>query len=277
MALFSEQQILEQEGVIRLSVFIAVFILMALAETLSPKKQRQMPRHKRWVTNWALVIVNGIALRYLTPILAIGMAEVVMAKQWGLLNLLQLPFLSQIILAIVMLDLLIYFQHVVSHKVPIFWRFHRVHHVDRDIDVTTGFRFHTVEIVLSMLFKLACVFVLGAPVIAVFIFELILNGAALFNHSNVRIPFKIDRLFRWVIVTPDMHRVHHSVIPKETNSNYGFFLSIWDKLFKSYTEQPKEGHDSMVIGLAEYQNEKPSSLVWSLLFPFEKNNKPTER
>lgn len=267
---FSEQS----QGLIRLSVFIGIFALMAMLEILLPRKQRTMPKVNRWVTNWSLVVIDSVALQFLVPVLAVGVALIATEKGWGLLSVLMLPSWLQIIVAVVLLDMLIYAQHVVTHKIPILWRFHRVHHVDRDIDVTTGARFHPVEIILSMLFKLLCIIALGAPAIAVFLFEVILNASAMFNHSNVKLPLSVDRVVRLFVVTPDMHRVHHSIIQKETDSNYGFFLSIWDRLFRTYIDQPREGHNDMTIGLADYQDDKPASLLWCLLFPF-KSNKPS--
>ncbi|MDY7098154.1 MAG: sterol desaturase family protein, partial [Pseudomonadota bacterium] len=191
-------------------------------------------------------------------------------RGWGLLNLVALPFWVEVLIAIVLLDFAVWAQHVASHKIPILWRFHKVHHADRDIDVTTGARFHPVEILLSMLYKLACVIVLGPAAVAVFLFEVILNASAMFNHSNVRLPARFDALLRSLIVTPDMHRVHHSAIQRETDSNYGFFLSLWDKVFGVHIAQPELGHDRMVIGLDEYQDDAPSSLRWSLAEPFRK-------
>ena len=202
------------------------------------------------------------------PILAMGAAAIATEKGWGLFNLLDMPVVIEIFLAVIVFDMLIYLQHILSHHVPIIWRFHKVHHADRDIDVTTGARFHPIEIVFSMALKIFFVILLGPAVVAVFLFEIILNTSAMFNHSNVRIPPAFDRLLRVFIVTPDMHRVHHSVYREETNSNFGFFLSLWDRLFRTYRGQPKDGHDGMTIGLAEHQTKSPNRLLWSLLLPF---------
>ncbi|MEL7517682.1 MAG: sterol desaturase family protein [Pseudomonadota bacterium] len=260
---------LEQfEAPIRLGVFAGVFILMASLEAIFPRKARVQTRGRRWLTNWTLVIIDTAALRIFVPVLAVGMANIAAQNGWGLFNLLSGPAWLKVLLAIALLDLAVYAQHVASHRIPILWRFHKVHHADRDIDVTTGARFHPAEIVFSMGYKLACVVLLGAPAIAVFLFEIMLNASAMFNHSNVRLPSTVDRLVRLVVITPDMHRVHHAVHMRETNSNYGFFLSAWDKLFGTYIDQPKDGHDAMAIGLAEHQDEKPASLLWSLLLPF---------
>lgn len=255
---------------IRLGVFAGVFLLMTLLEFCLPKKERVEPRHKRWFTNLGLVVVDSIALRLLFPILAVGMAEIATQKGWGLFSLTDFPYWFEVLLAAVLLDGAIYSQHVASHKIPMLWRFHKVHHADRDIDASTGIRFHPVEIVLSMLYKFALVCLLGAPALGVFIFEVVLNGSAMFNHANLRLPLWLDKIIRVVFVTPDMHRVHHSIIHRETDSNYGFNLSIWDKLFGTYIDQPEKGHAEMTIGLKEYQTSKPSSLIWSLLLPFRK-------
>jgi len=260
---------LEQgEGMIRLIIFVGVFVIMVLAETFAPRKQRALPRTQRWFTNVSLVIIDSVAVRVFIPILAISAADFATQNSWGLLSLIAAPVWVKAVIAIVLLDLLIYLQHIASHKLPILWRFHKVHHVDRDIDVTTGARFHPIEILLSMAFKLLCIIALGAPAIAVFVFEVILNASAMFNHSNVKLPLPLDRIIRQFIVTPDMHRVHHSIQQHETDSNYGFFLAVWDRLFKTYIAQPQAGHNNMVIGLAEYQSNKPASLIWSLLLPF---------
>ncbi|MEM7281012.1 MAG: sterol desaturase family protein [Pseudomonadota bacterium] len=258
----------EHENIIRLTFFAGVLLLMALLETLFPRRGRTQRRRSRWSTNLALIVIDTMALRLLVPIVAMGMAAIAAEKGWGLFNLVSLPSWVEIAFAVIALDFLIYVQHVASHKIPLLWRLHQVHHADRDIDVTTGVRFHPVEIVLSMFYKVVCVLLLGPAVAAVFLFEVLLNACALFNHSNVRLPLRLDHLLRSFLVTPDMHRVHHSAVPTETNSNYGFSLSIWDRLFKTYVAQPRHGHDDMTIGLTEYQNPRPSQLVWSLVLPF---------
>jgi len=265
----------QNESIIRLSVFLGVFVLMAVLETMQPKKIRVLPQPQRWFTNISLVAIDTLTLRLAFPLLAVGAAELATAQGWGVLSLVPLPFWLEVALSVALLDMLIYAQHVAFHKAPILWRLHRVHHADRDMDVTTGIRFHPIEISLSMLYKLVCVLALGAPAISVFILEVLLNASALFNHANFRLPDRIDRLIRLFIVTPDMHRVHHSIDPEETDSNYGFFLSIWDRLFRTYIPQPKKGHDAMIIGIANYQDDKPSSLSWSILLPFvETRSKP---
>lgn len=263
----------QNEAVIRMSVFAGVFTVMAILETLFPRKTRTQGRLHRWTTNWILVVANTAALRVILPVLAVEMALISAANGWGLLNLTSLPVWMEIMLAVLALDCLVYAQHVATHKIPILWRLHKVHHADRDIDVTTGARFHPVEIVLSMVFKLGCVLALGPSAAAVILFEVILNASAMFNHSNVKLPIWADRVLRVFIVTPDVHRVHHSVVHTETDSNYGFFLTLWDRLFGTYTAQPSAGHDGMTIGLSEYQSGKPAQLLWSLFVPFQM--KPT--
>ena len=209
------------------------------------------------------------------PILAVGAATIAAQNGWGLMNLVALPTSIKIILAIILLDGAIYAQHVATHKIPLLWRLHKVHHADRDIDVTTGARFHPIEILISMLYKIVVVIALGAPAVAVFIFEVILNASAMFNHANWKMPQPLDKVLRLLIVTPDMHRVHHSVIHGETDSNYGFFLSVWDRLFGTYIPQPKAGHDEMVIGLDTLQSPDPGTLIWSLTAPFQNESAHT--
>ncbi len=257
------------EGAIRLTVFASVLLAMALAEALFPRKRRTQARSQRWFTNGALVVIDTIVVRLVFPILAVGVALWSAARGWGFFNLIDLPVWLEIVLAIMLLDVAVYAQHVASHKIPILWRVHKVHHVDRDIDVTTGARFHPVEIVLSMAFKLAVVVLLGPAAVAVFLFEVILNASAMFNHSNVKLPLWLDKGLRALIVTPDMHRVHHSIIHRETDSNYGFCVSLWDRLFRTYQSQPEHGHEGVTIGLAEHQDNAPSSLWWSLMLPFK--------
>ena len=265
--------ILTHETSLRLGVFASVLLIMMLAESLLPRKERVMGRGRRWTSNLLLIVIDSLFVRLLFPIVAVGFAAFAAAKGWGFFNIADLPIWLEVTLAIIILDMMIYWQHVASHHIPFLWAMHKVHHADRDIDVTTGSRFHPIEIGLSMLFKMGLVILLGAPVIAVIIFEIILNGCAMFNHSNVKLADRLDRVLRRFIVTPDMHRVHHSIIEAETNSNYGFSLSLWDRIFKSYTAQPSQGHDGMVIGLAEHQTSGPASLTWSLLLPFGKGLK----
>lgn len=257
------------EGILRMTAFIGVLIVMMQFEYLIPRKARSLPRKERWITNTLLVVINTVILKLVMPVLAVTMATIASANGWGLFALLDWPIWLEIITAIIVLDMCIYAQHWASHKIPILWRFHQVHHADRDIDVTTGLRFHPIEILFSMAYKLLLVVILGPAAVAVIVFEIILNASAMFNHSNVRLPLNVDKILRKIIVTPDMHRVHHSVIRHETDSNYGFFLSIWDRLYRTYIPQPKDGHDDMKIGLLEYQTRDPASIAWSLLLPFK--------
>lgn len=261
---------LDNENLIRTGTFITMVCVMLLLEALFPRKTRTQPRQGRWLTNLGIVVLDSIALRLLVPLLAIEVADQMAARHWGLFNQLDWPMWLEIIICVLLLDMLIYWQHVLSHRIPILWKFHQVHHADRDIDATTGVRFHPVEIVLSMIYKIFWVVVLGPAAMAVFLFEVILNACAVFNHANLSLPRPLDAVLRVFIVTPDMHRVHHSVIPDETNSNYGFNISLWDRIFRSYKPQPDAGHDAMTIGLTQYQDSKPSSLLWCLQLPFVK-------
>jgi len=261
--------ILTHESGLRLGVFLSILLVMMAAEAMFPRKARVMGRGRRWTSNLLLIVIDGLFVRFVFPIVAVGVALIAVEREWGLFNLVDLPVWLEVTASIIILDMLIYWQHVASHHIPFLWSLHKVHHADRDIDVTTGSRFHPIEIGLSMGYKMLLVALLGAPVLAVIIFEIILNGCAMFNHSNVKLPLRFDRILRRFIVTPDMHRVHHSTRVSETNSNYGFSLSLWDRLFRSYTAQPREGHDDMVIGLEEYQSNGPASLTWSLWLPLK--------
>lgn len=263
---------MENETLIRLSVFIGLFALFASLEMLFPKRKLKESKSRRWFTNWSITVLDNITLRVLAfalPLLAIGAALDADANNWGLLNTLSLSAPIETLIAILVLDFAIWAQHLITHKVPFLWRFHRVHHSDRDIDVSTAIRFHPIEIAFSMGLKVALVYVLGPSAFAVILFEIILNGTAMFNHANIRLPLGLDRLIRLILVTPDMHRVHHSDNRWEHDSNYGFALSIWDRLFGTYIPQPKLGHDDMTIGL-EWQDDKPAKLGWSLWLPFQK-------
>lgn len=261
--------VLNHEASLRLGIFISILVLMMGFEAVFPRKTRALGRTRRWTSNLLIVIIDSIFVRFLFPIVAVGVAALSVKNGWGFFNFTPLPDWLEIAIAIILLDMAIYWQHVAFHRIPFFWSFHKVHHVDRDIDVTTGLRFHPIEIGFSLVYKLAVVLILGAPVLAVILFEIILNGCAMFNHSNVKLPLSVDRILRRFIVTPDMHRVHHSTRMGETNSNYGFSISLWDRIFRSYIDQPEAGHDDMVIGLEEHQSMGPSSLTWSLLLPFK--------
>jgi sterol desaturase/sphingolipid hydroxylase (fatty acid hydroxylase superfamily) len=260
------------ETFVRLSVFMAVFAVMALFELARPRRRLTAPKGQRWLTNLAIVAIDNVVVRLMAmlavPVAAVAAAAYARAQGLGFFNWLVWPEWLETILAIVVLDFAIWLQHVASHKMPAFWRLHQVHHADPDIDVSTGIRFHPIEITLSMLWKIAVVFVLGASPLAVFLFEIILNASALFSHANVALPGALDRVLRLLIVTPDMHRTHHSVLRREHNSNYGFNFSIWDRLFGTYTAEPEKGHKNMTIGLAPYQSKAPTKLTWSLSLPF---------
>ncbi|MBU2981955.1 sterol desaturase family protein [Lentibacter algarum] len=263
---------MEHETLFRLSVFLGLFVLLALAEALLPRRARRTPRSQRWVANWGLSLLNTATLWLLAlalPLLAVGAALDASASDLGLFNALNWPLWVEIILAILIFDFAIWAQHLITHKVPLLWRLHRVHHADTETDVTTAIRFHPVEIALSMLLKIGLVYLIGPSALAIILFEVLLNGTAMFNHANLRLPLPFDRALRLVLVTPDMHRVHHSVHRAEHDSNYGFSLSLWDRLFHTYIAQPSEGHDEMHIGL-QWQDERPSKLGWSLWLPFTK-------
>ena len=260
------------EAIIRLVVFLGLFVLFAGLEAIAPRRRRHLPRASRWFTNISFTVLNTLALRAVAvamPFLAIGAAVDAWRHGWGLLNQVQWPWLVEGLLALLVLDFAIWVQHWVTHKVPLFWRFHRVHHADRDMDVTTGIRFHPVEIAASMGLKIGLIYLLGPMAVAVLVFEVLLNGTTLFNHANLRLPLWLDRAVRLVLVTPDMHRVHHSAQRQEHDSNFGFALSIWDRIFGTYRAQPDGGHDGMTVGL-EWQDARPARLDWSLLLPFRR-------
>jgi sterol desaturase/sphingolipid hydroxylase (fatty acid hydroxylase superfamily) len=260
------------DGAIRLAAFVGILVLMALAEVLWPKRKLEVAKPGRWITNLGIGVVDALLLRLLAmlavPVAAVAAGFYAERHGIGLLNQVEWPRWLKLVIALLALDLAIWAQHLVSHKVPIFWRLHQVHHADRDFDVTTAIRFHPIEIGLSMLWKIVVVLVIGASPLAVFLFEVILNGCAMFNHANLALPRWLDSVLRLFIVTPDMHRVHHSVLHREHDSNYGFNLSIWDRLFRTYTAQPEAGHQGMTIGLPRYQNLNPTRFDWSLLLPF---------
>lgn len=263
--------VLAHETAIRLAAFAGLLALFVAAEALWPRRARVQPRAPRWTTNLALGLIDAVLVRILVPVLAAGAALWAERQGIGLLNSLPEVAVSgwlRVVAALVALDLVIYVQHRLFHRLTVLWRVHRVHHADRDIDATTALRFHPVEILLSMLVKIAAVVALGAPVVAVVLFEVILNGVAMFNHANLRLPAGLDGALRLVVVTPDMHRVHHSVLPAETDSNFGFNLSLWDRLFRTYRAQPARGHERMTIGLAGCQDDRPMRLGFALALPF---------
>ena len=264
-----EQWILANEALIRGIVFAFIFVAMMCWEMLAPRRTLALSRLQRWGNNIGLFLLNSLLLRLLFPAAAVGMALAVNARDWGLLNQFEMPGWGEIVIALVLLDLAIWLQHWLMHRVPLLWRLHRVHHADLDFDLTTGFRFHTLEIILSMLFKGLFILLLGPAVIAVLIFEVVLNAMAVFNHSNISLPAPAESWLRRLVVTPDMHRVHHSIEFRETNSNYGFNLSIWDRMFRTYIDQPQSGHDNMTIGIPKFRDpSQVDRLPGMLLLPF---------
>lgn len=259
--------LLEYEPKIRLAAFFGILAAMMLWELAAPRRRREVPRVIRWSNNLALVVVDTAILRLAFPVLAVGLSGLAQARGWGLFNVLDLPLWVEVVAAFLILDLAIYLQHVLFHAVPGLWRLHRMHHADLDFDATTGLRFHPVEIVLSMAIKLAIVGAVGAPPVAVLVFEVILNATSLFNHGNVRLPPAVDRILRLVLVTPDMHRVHHSSDPRETNSNFGFSVPWWDWLLGTYVAQPAKGHEGMEIGIEQFRTERDLWLDRMLIQP----------
>ncbi|HEX9810369.1 MAG TPA: sterol desaturase family protein [Alphaproteobacteria bacterium] len=260
----------EHESAVRLGAFAVVLAAMAAWEGLAPRRARAVPRLRRWPGNLGIVAINAVLVRLLFPTAVVGVALWAEAQGLGLFNrVAAAPWLA-LAASVIALDLVIYGQHVAFHYVAVLWRLHRMHHTDLDIDLTTGVRFHPVEILLSILLKFAAVLALGAPAAAVVLYEVLLNGASVFNHGNVRLPLRLDRVLRAVVVTPDMHRVHHSVIRRETDSNFGNFLSVWDRLFGTYRAQPERGHDAMTIGLPEFRDPGESRLDRLLLNPFRR-------
>lgn len=246
--------IMTHEPAIRLAAFAGVLAAVALWEALRPKRPRLFSRWRRWPSNLAIVALNSAVARALLPLTAVALATLGQQRGWGLLNNVGLDGALKIVIAVVALDLVIYFQHVLFHAAPALWRLHRMHHADLDFDVTTGARFHPGEIILSAGLKLAAIAALGASPLAVLIFEVLLNATAMFNHANAGLPKGVDRVLRWIVVTPDMHRVHHSILPQETNSNFGFNLPWWDRLFGTYRAAPAMGHEGMTIGLTEFRD-----------------------
>ena len=259
---------MKNETAIRAACFVAIFIIIAIWERLARRRPLSTPRKSRWTSNLGIMLINPFLVRLLFPVLAVTLAVKARQQGWGLLNNVNSPYGFELAAGIVVLDLAIYLQHVMFHAVPLLWRLHMMHHADLDYDLTTGLRFHPIEAVLSMVIKLSVVVACGPPPEAVVVFEVLLNGMALFNHGNIKIPIRLDSLLRLVVVTPDMHRVHHSVIIRETNSNFGFNLSCWDRLFGTYREQPSKGHDGMTIGLPQFRNPARLTLPWLLILPF---------
>lgn len=261
------EAILTAEPTLRLAAFLGILVTMAIWEVAAPRRRRDIPRVIRWTNNIALVVLDTVILRLTFPILAVGLAVMAEERGWGLFNIIDVPIWAAIVASMLLLDLAIYLQHVMFHAVPGLWRLHRMHHADLDFDTTTGLRFHPVEILISMGIKLAVVAALGPPAVAVLLFEVLLNATALFNHANINLPRRLDSVLRLVVVTPDMHRVHHSVDPRETNSNYGFNLPWWDRLLGTYVAQPAKGHTGMEIGIEQFRTRRDLWLDRMLIQP----------
>lgn len=260
--------IFENEAFIRLGFFFGTFAVMAFWEIVAPRRVLTTSKAVRWANNLGITLLDTITVRLFFSAGAVGFAILTQSRGWGLMNILAMPFWARVLVGIIALDFIIYMQHLIFHHVPLLWRLHKMHHTDLDYDVTTGTRFHPVEIIISMCIKVGAIFSLGVPPLAVLVFEVVLNATAMFNHGNVRLPAGLDRYLRLLVVTPEMHRVHHSVIIKEFNSNFGFNLPWWDRMFGTYRAQPVKGHKGMTIGLARYREARNLNL-WSLLaLPF---------
>ena len=259
--------LLANEPFIRISFFLGILLAMAAWEVVAPRRQLQISRVLRWINNLGVVVIDTILVRLTFPIVAVGLALLAEERGWGLFNLVETPAWFAFVASLLVFDLAIYLQHVIFHAVPALWRLHRMHHADLEFDVTTGLRFHPVEILLSMGIKLAVVITLGPPAVAMLVFEVLLNASSMFNHGNVRIPSDVDRLLRWIVVTPDMHRVHHSIHPQETNSNFGFNLSCWDRLLGTYRAQPRDSHQGMTIGIEQFRTRRDLWLDRMLIQP----------
>lgn len=264
-----DAMLLSHEATLRLGCFFSIFLGMALWEWLSPQRQLQVPKARRWIHNLGLVVFNTVVLRVLFPTAAVGVALMAEQQGWGLFQRISAPLVVAVGVSVLVLDFCIYMQHRLFHALPWLWRLHRVHHADLDYDVTTGARFHPIEIILSMLIKIAIVCLLGAPAVAVMLFEVLLNATAMFNHANVRLSPKVDAGLRWLLVTPDMHRVHHSVQPQEMNANFGFSVPWWDRLFGTYVSQPQGGQQGFTVGVKAFRNPaQVNTLMGMLAMPF---------
>lgn len=263
------QSILDNESLIRLSVFLGLFGIMAVLETLMPRRRRSFKRKKRWFGNIGILVLSALLARVVLPWVPVSVAIIAQTQSLGLVNFMGLDGLLPLVIGVLFLDFMIYLQHIIMHTVPVFWRLHRLHHADLDYDVTTGIRFHPFEIIISLLYKMALILVFGIDPLSVIIFEITLNGMAMFNHANVKLPLTLDRVLRWVVITPDVHRVHHSSIEAETNSNYGFNICWWDRLFGTFRAQPQLGHENMEIGLTCFRDHKQLSLTNMLAQPFK--------
>jgi sterol desaturase/sphingolipid hydroxylase (fatty acid hydroxylase superfamily) len=265
------EALLAHEPVIRLGAFLGVLAVMASWEVLAPRRRQAVGRGTRWTGNLGIVVLDSLFVRLVFPTAAVGVALIAETRGWGLLHVWEAPTWLAFLAGVILLDLAIYLQHVLFHAVPMLWRLHRVHHADLELDVTTGVRFHPIEILLSMGVKLGVVAALGTPAAAVLVFEVLLNATSMFNHGNVQLPARLESLLRWIVVTPDMHRVHHSVVPSETNSNFGFNLPWWDRLFGTYRSEPGVGHDRMTIGLDQFRDPCELRLDRMLIQPFRGN------
>mgnify|MGYP006197538521 FL=1 len=264
-----EQLILAYEPQIRLGFFVGVFVIVAHWELAAPRRVLKLSRQQRWTANLGIVVINTLTVRMVFPTAAVGIAALSAEQGWGLLNHFAVPFWLAVTLAVVAMDFVVWLQHVMVHAVPVLWRLHQVHHADLDYDLTTGARFHPFEIFLSMGIKFAAIVLLGTPVVAVVIFEVLLSACAMFNHGNLRLPASLDQVLRWFLVTPDMHRVHHSVEDDESNSNFGFNLTWWDRMFGTYQAEPRAGQVGMTIGIRSHTDPKEvSRLPGMLLMPF---------
>lgn len=259
---------MDSEPLFRLATFFGVFGFLAAWETFFPRRQLTAAKLGRWAANVGIVVLNTIMLRALFATGAVGVAVAAAREKWGVLNHLAWPTFLETLLAVMALDFVLYLQHVMFHAVPGFWRFHMMHHADLDCDVTTGVRFHPVEVTLSLGIKLTAIVMLGASPTGVLCFEILLNATSMFNHSNVWIPVSVDRVLRWCVVTPDMHRVHHSIDPRETNRNFGFNLPWWDRLLGTYLPQPAQGHEAMTLGLAQFRDPARLNFIGILALPF---------
>ena len=263
---------MDETALIRLGIFAGALLLFSILEALFPRRDRVQGRLRRWLTNLSLVVSGSLSLMVLGPLIAVGVAAWASQNGLGLLNLVDWPVWMEFGLAFLVLDFIIWLQHVATHKIPVLWRLHKVHHADRDLDASSGVRFHPIEILLSMLFKCVMVLWLGPMVLAVLVFEIALNATAIFSHANLKLPIFLDKTLRKIIVTPDMHRVHHSVIMRESQMNYGFNFSFWDRLFRTYQSSPNQGQTGMTLGLEDAQTNATQRLGWSLWLPFKKQN-----
>jgi sterol desaturase/sphingolipid hydroxylase (fatty acid hydroxylase superfamily) len=262
------EYITNHEAFIRLAFFIGILLVIGLFEVLAPRRTLNTSKASRWFGNLGVVVISTVAVRIAFPITAVQFACLADQKGWGLFNVTPLSYGLVVILSIIFLDFIIYLQHVMFHAVPTLWRLHMMHHADLDYDLTTGVRFHPIEILISMGIKFSAIVVLGAPALALILFEIILNGTAMFNHGNFYLPLGMDHVLRWLVVTPDMHRVHHSVFPGETNKNFGFNLPWWDRIMGTYKAQPRLGHEGMTIGLNQFRDPSRLTLLWMLILPF---------